>query len=176
MAFVVSMFTLRTSYFNSLLVWAYWYGYYSVPQRSRKKTSSILYFTKQWAMPTAFDQILPKVSYLAIFCSYSHVFFLGWMHTHVTPPLHLLPGSLTLCLRFHEFCIRGWCIVGKKQTCPYCKEKVDLKRMFSNPYPLLFCSHEGLMSNMYLFHIVYVSVFCFHVAICLSHWLIISVG
>ena len=33
---------------------------------------------------------------------------------------------------FHEFCIRGWCIVGKKQTCPYCKEKVDLKRMFNN--------------------------------------------
>uniref|UniRef100_A0A8V5GQN3 Uncharacterized protein n=1 Tax=Melopsittacus undulatus TaxID=13146 RepID=A0A8V5GQN3_MELUD len=37
---------------------------------------------------------------------------------------------------FHEFCIRGWCIVGKKQTCPYCKEKVDLKRMFSNPGPM----------------------------------------
>eukprot|EP00069_Balaena_mysticetus_P000750 bmy_14840T0 len=35
---------------------------------------------------------------------------------------------------FHEFCIRGWCIVGKKQTCPYCKEKVDLKRMINNPY------------------------------------------
>ncbi|XP_068703457.1 E3 ubiquitin ligase Rnf121-like [Montipora foliosa] len=35
---------------------------------------------------------------------------------------------------FHEFCIRGWCIVGKKQTCPYCKEKVDLKRMFCNPW------------------------------------------
>ncbi|KAL1505580.1 hypothetical protein ABEB36_005113 [Hypothenemus hampei] len=35
---------------------------------------------------------------------------------------------------FHEFCIRGWCIVGKKQTCPYCKEKVDLKKMFSNPW------------------------------------------
>ena len=34
---------------------------------------------------------------------------------------------------FHEFCIRGWCIVGKKQTCPYCKEKVDLKKMFCNP-------------------------------------------
>ena len=40
-------------------------------------------------------------------------------------------------LRFHEFCIRGWCIVGKKQTCPYCKEKVDLKRMFPSPYPLV---------------------------------------
>ncbi|KAL8587626.1 hypothetical protein ACOMHN_045315 [Nucella lapillus] len=35
---------------------------------------------------------------------------------------------------FHEFCIRGWCIVGKKQTCPYCKEKVDLKRMFPGPW------------------------------------------
>lgn len=35
---------------------------------------------------------------------------------------------------FHEFCIRGWCIVGKKQTCPYCKEKVDLKQIFSNPW------------------------------------------
>ncbi|CAO1413523.1 unnamed protein product [Diamesa serratosioi] len=34
---------------------------------------------------------------------------------------------------FHEFCIRGWLIVGKKQTCPYCKEKVDLKKMF-NPW------------------------------------------
>lgn len=43
--------------------------------------------------------------------------------------------SLDFMSRFHEFCIRGWCIVGKKQMCPYCKEKVDLKRMFSNPYP-----------------------------------------
>lgn len=45
-----------------------------------------------------------------------------------------VPG-LDFISRFHEFCIRGWCIVGKKQMCPYCKEKVDLKRMFSNPYP-----------------------------------------
>lgn len=28
---------------------------------------------------------------------------------------------------FHENCIRGWCILGKKDMCPYCKEKVDLK-------------------------------------------------
>ncbi|KAK9496502.1 hypothetical protein O3M35_013199 [Rhynocoris fuscipes] len=35
---------------------------------------------------------------------------------------------------FHEVCIRGWCIVGKKQICPYCKEKVDLKKMFCNPW------------------------------------------
>lgn len=48
----------------------------------------------------------------------------------------MLYVSLTVHFRFHEFCIRGWCIVGKKQTCPYCKEKVDLKRMFPSPYPL----------------------------------------
>lgn len=39
---------------------------------------------------------------------------------------------------FHEFCIRGWCVVGKLQTCPYCKEKVDLKRMFKNPLVYFF--------------------------------------
>uniref|UniRef100_A0A158Q813 RING-type domain-containing protein n=1 Tax=Elaeophora elaphi TaxID=1147741 RepID=A0A158Q813_9BILA len=41
---------------------------------------------------------------------------------------------------FHEFCIRGWCVIGKQQTCPYCKEKVDLKRMFKHPWqkPHLF--------------------------------------
>lgn len=53
-----------------------------------------------------------------------------------------------LCnFRFHEFCIRGWCIVGKKQTCPYCKEKVDLKRMFRNPYPFLFIAF--IMNKFY---------------------------
>uniref|UniRef100_A0A183BEZ4 RING-type domain-containing protein n=1 Tax=Echinostoma caproni TaxID=27848 RepID=A0A183BEZ4_9TREM len=34
---------------------------------------------------------------------------------------------------FHDCCIRGWCIVGKKDTCPYCKEKVNLKKTFTNP-------------------------------------------
>jgi hypothetical protein len=24
---------------------------------------------------------------------------------------------------FHEFCIRGWVIIGKKNICPLCKEK-----------------------------------------------------
>jgi RING finger protein 121 len=28
---------------------------------------------------------------------------------------------------FHLTCISGWCLVGKKQSCPYCNEKVDLK-------------------------------------------------
>lgn len=36
--------------------------------------------------------------------------------------------------RYHEFCIRGWMIVGKKDTCPYCNEKVDLKQTFTTPW------------------------------------------
>jgi len=46
--------------------------------------------------------------------------------------------------KFHENCIRGWCIVGKKETCPYCKEKVDLKRMFPSPWQ----RHDVLYGNL----------------------------
>ncbi|KAI3375875.1 hypothetical protein L3Q82_003762 [Scortum barcoo] len=51
---------------------------------------------------------------------------------------------------FHEFCIRGWCIVGKKQTCPYCNEKVDLKRMMNNPCPVEFSCKQRQYSSMAL--------------------------
>lgn len=26
--------------------------------------------------------------------------------------------------KYHEYCIYGWCLVGKKQICPFCREKV----------------------------------------------------
>jgi len=35
---------------------------------------------------------------------------------------------------FHEYCIRGWVMVGKQQTCPYCSEKVDFKELSSHPW------------------------------------------
>nr|CAG8491667.1 5535_t:CDS:2 [Entrophospora candida] len=35
---------------------------------------------------------------------------------------------------FHDDCIRGWCLIGKKDICPYCKEKVDLKEFKTNPW------------------------------------------
>lgn len=38
---------------------------------------------------------------------------------------------LTCGHKFHEFCIYGWCLIGKRQVCPFCREKVDLGRMFS---------------------------------------------
>lgn len=62
----------------------------------------------------------------------------GLPHPHLClQHMTLMPCIIVILdelARFHEFCIRGWCIVGKKQTCPYCQEKVDLKRMFKNPW------------------------------------------
>ncbi|KAK9815596.1 hypothetical protein WJX72_006534 [[Myrmecia] bisecta] len=43
-------------------------------------------------------------------------------------------GSVQLACKhlFHEQCIRGWTIVGKKDTCPTCLEKVDLRDLYAN--------------------------------------------
>lgn len=30
---------------------------------------------------------------------------------------------------FHEGCVKGWCIIGKKDTCPTCAERVDIKAL-----------------------------------------------
>ncbi|CAL8098522.1 unnamed protein product [Calicophoron daubneyi] len=52
------------------------------------------------------------------------------LDTDGSEKIHRLNCSHT----FHDFCIRGWCIVGKKDTCPYCKEKVNLRKTFTNPW------------------------------------------
>jgi len=36
---------------------------------------------------------------------------------------------------FHEKCIRGWVIIGKKDTCPYCSEKVEMKSIVNSNNP-----------------------------------------
>ncbi|GFR41018.1 hypothetical protein Agub_g1450 [Astrephomene gubernaculifera] len=33
---------------------------------------------------------------------------------------------------FHDLCIRGWTMVGKKDTCPQCSEKVDLRSILAD--------------------------------------------
>lgn len=33
---------------------------------------------------------------------------------------------------FHPECIKGWLIVGKKDSCPACNEKVDLRRLYAD--------------------------------------------
>lgn len=57
--------------------------------------------------------------------------------------------------------------MGKKQTCPYCKEKVDLKRMFSNPYPLCVCVPQFLtliMRSVYKHAEYFITFTCIHLA------------
>lgn len=34
--------------------------------------------------------------------------------------------------KYHEYCIYGWCLVGKKQVCPFCREKVDTGKLFAS--------------------------------------------
>lgn len=34
---------------------------------------------------------------------------------------------------FHSSCLYGWCMIGKKDTCPYCKERLDLQIFQFNP-------------------------------------------
>ena len=33
---------------------------------------------------------------------------------------------------FHDQCIRGWTLIGKKDTCPTCLEKVDMRAIFAD--------------------------------------------
>jgi RING finger protein 121/175 len=33
---------------------------------------------------------------------------------------------------FHSLCLRGWTMVGKKDTCPTCLEKTDLRMLYSD--------------------------------------------
>ncbi|PVU89966.1 hypothetical protein BB559_004851 [Furculomyces boomerangus] len=34
--------------------------------------------------------------------------------------------------KFHNSCIRGWCLIGKRDICPYCHERVDLEPLMIN--------------------------------------------
>ncbi|RWS30579.1 RING finger protein 121-like protein [Leptotrombidium deliense] len=34
--------------------------------------------------------------------------------------------------KYHEFCIYGWALIGKKQVCPFCREKVDTRKLFAS--------------------------------------------
>lgn len=47
--------------------------------------------------------------------------------------------------KFHEYCIYGWSLVGKKQVCPFCREKVDTSKLFSS---LAFQKPHYLYGNL----------------------------
>uniref|UniRef100_A0A6B2G721 RING finger protein 121 (Trinotate prediction) n=1 Tax=Myxobolus squamalis TaxID=59785 RepID=A0A6B2G721_MYXSQ len=49
--------------------------------------------------------------------------------------------------QFHDFCIRGWILIGKKDSCPSCRENVNLRKNFVNPWEV---------SNLYYGDILYV--------------------
>ena len=50
----------------------------------------------------------------------------------IDPSLQEKTYTLTCGHTYHQYCIFGWCLVGKKQLCPFCREKVDLNKLFSS--------------------------------------------
>ncbi|KAI8923819.1 hypothetical protein BC831DRAFT_469002 [Entophlyctis helioformis] len=59
-------------------------------------------------------------------------------------PIHTLNCNHT----YHEQCIRGWTIIGKKDSCPYCKEKVDLNDFKKNPWDTTQQMYLGLLDTL----------------------------
>lgn len=59
-----------------------------------------------------------------------------------------LPLSPSLC-RLHNFCIMGWTIVGKKDTCPFCGEKVSLSTIAgSSPWKKQVCVCRQVLGGL----------------------------
>lgn len=52
--------------------------------------------------------------------------------TYSDPALNEKTYTLTCGHIYHQYCIFGWSLVGKKQVCPFCREKVDLNKLFSS--------------------------------------------
>lgn len=51
--------------------------------------------------------------------------------------------------RYHEFCIRGWIIIGKKDTCPYCSEKVNIRAtLLKNPWEKQSTIWSGVLDTL----------------------------
>ncbi|KAJ3276319.1 hypothetical protein HDV01_004942 [Terramyces sp. JEL0728] len=76
---------------------------------------------------------------------------MGFYSRHGFPKRHLRENMCAICGEvtrgsneklhqlncnhtYHEKCIRGWTIVGKKDICPYCKEKVDMRAFKTNSW------------------------------------------
>jgi hypothetical protein len=59
----------------------------------------------------------------------------------------------------HEFCIRGWCIVVEKHTCPYCHEKVDLQRIFTAPWAKLNLFYQALQYGICSSYCIVLGIF-----------------
>ena len=77
-------------------------------------------------------------------------FQIGYYTPDGLPIKHLRDGICALCNdstnslipvvqlscshKFHLPCLKGWLLIGKKQTCPYCAEKVDISKVPTNPW------------------------------------------
>ena len=63
------------------------------------------------------------------------------------------PFELNCSHVFHNSCIRGWSILGKKEMCPYCKERIDLAPFRENPW-----QHQEYLYGKFLDFVRYLVV------------------
>ncbi|KAJ2783312.1 hypothetical protein H4R18_001758 [Coemansia javaensis] len=52
---------------------------------------------------------------------------------------------------FHACCVRGWCVVGKRDTCPLCRENVDLARFRRHPWDRQELLYVAALEHMRFF-------------------------
>ena len=66
---------------------------------------------------------------------------------------------------FHNSCIRGWSILGKNETCPYCKERIDLTPFKENPWQqqeYLYGKFLDLVRYFVVWHpVIFLIGYCF---------------
>jgi len=67
------------------------------------------------------------------------------LYSTTTPSEREKTFTLSCGHKFHEYCIYGWSLVGKKQMCPFCREKVDTSKLFSS---LAFQKPHYLYGNL----------------------------
>lgn len=70
----------------------------------------------------------------AFVCCFSVLAIAVQDNSHLGEPLANNEKSVQLTCKhlFHDQCIRGWTLVGKKDTCPVCLEKVDLRALYAD--------------------------------------------
>ncbi|KAI9026194.1 hypothetical protein DFJ74DRAFT_604738 [Hyaloraphidium curvatum] len=119
--FVVLFGALPASLFEHAITLFFYGVYFGVLSRdlvdrlSERMAATMGYYTEE-GMPTKFL----RSGWCSICGSDSQTFPDDKMHT-------LVCGHA-----FHEKCIRGWVIVGKKAICPYCRERVDTSAFQTN--------------------------------------------
>jgi Zinc finger, C3HC4 type (RING finger) len=71
---------------------------------------------------------------------------------------------------YHSLCLRGWTMVGKKDTCPTCLEKTDLRALYAGrPWEARNLQYNGMLDFVRYMVVWFPIIMCAdHAAVCCS--------